>query len=154
LLLCGQRQLLEQWLQALPRECLEQHPRLCEAQAALLSQRSQVDASEPSRDLVEACLQGQSEEAAERRREYNGPSAPGVRLQQDTSHAPARSQQRPLHRAQENLSLGTSQEAGGMRHNSCRPPLIEPLSGRELEVLHLLARGQSNGEIAHTLIIS
>jgi LuxR family transcriptional regulator, maltose regulon positive regulatory protein len=33
-------------------------------------------------------------------------------------------------------------------------PLIEPLSGRELEVLHLVATGQSNREIAHTLIVS
>ena len=33
-------------------------------------------------------------------------------------------------------------------------PLVEPLSDRELEVLRLLATGQSNKEIAHTLFIA
>ncbi len=33
-------------------------------------------------------------------------------------------------------------------------PLVEPLSGRELEVLKLIAAGHSNEEIASTLIIS
>ena len=32
--------------------------------------------------------------------------------------------------------------------------LIEPLSGRELEILHLVAEGMSNGQIADTLIIA
>jgi LuxR family maltose regulon positive regulatory protein len=32
--------------------------------------------------------------------------------------------------------------------------LIEPLSERELEVLDLLAKGQSSGEVAHSLVIS
>lgn len=31
---------------------------------------------------------------------------------------------------------------------------VEPLSARELEILHLLAAGQSNKEIAHTLVIA
>jgi LuxR family maltose regulon positive regulatory protein len=34
------------------------------------------------------------------------------------------------------------------------PGLIEPLSARELEVLQLLADGQSNQAIAHELVIS
>jgi LuxR family maltose regulon positive regulatory protein len=33
-------------------------------------------------------------------------------------------------------------------------PLIEPLSDRELEVLHLLVEGQTNQEIAHKLCVS
>jgi LuxR family maltose regulon positive regulatory protein len=33
-------------------------------------------------------------------------------------------------------------------------PLVEPLSAREMEVLHLLAKGRSNKEIAQTLYIS
>ena len=32
-------------------------------------------------------------------------------------------------------------------------PLVEPLSERELEVLHLVARGDSNQEIAEVLVI-
>jgi LuxR family maltose regulon positive regulatory protein len=32
--------------------------------------------------------------------------------------------------------------------------LIEPLSPRELEVLHLMAQGLTNGEVAHQLVIS
>ena len=33
-------------------------------------------------------------------------------------------------------------------------PLVEPLSERELEVLHLVARGDSNQEIAEVLVIA
>ena len=33
-------------------------------------------------------------------------------------------------------------------------PLVEPLSERELEVLHLVARGNSNQEIAEVLVIA
>jgi LuxR family transcriptional regulator, maltose regulon positive regulatory protein len=32
--------------------------------------------------------------------------------------------------------------------------LIEPLTARELEILHLLATGSSNQQIAHQLVIS
>jgi LuxR family maltose regulon positive regulatory protein len=38
--------------------------------------------------------------------------------------------------------------------NTLAPTLIEPLSDRELEVLHLVAAGRSNQEIARHLIIS
>ena len=33
-------------------------------------------------------------------------------------------------------------------------PLLDPLSGRELEVLHLMVQGNSNQEIAHALVLS
>jgi LuxR family maltose regulon positive regulatory protein len=33
-------------------------------------------------------------------------------------------------------------------------PLVEPLSTRELEVLHMIANGYSNQEIAETLVVS
>ena len=38
--------------------------------------------------------------------------------------------------------------------DSARPELLEPLSERELEVLRLMADGQSNSEIARTLFVS
>ena len=41
------------------------------------------------------------------------------------------------------------------KHTTARPqPLAEPLSDRELEILHLLASGASNREIATTLFIA
>jgi LuxR family transcriptional regulator, maltose regulon positive regulatory protein len=40
------------------------------------------------------------------------------------------------------------------RGHSIEQPLVEPLSERELEVLHLLARGDSNQEIAEVLVIA
>jgi DNA-binding NarL/FixJ family response regulator len=39
-------------------------------------------------------------------------------------------------------------------HPSLRQPLLDSLSTRELEVLHLLAGGASNQEIAETLVIT
>jgi LuxR family maltose regulon positive regulatory protein len=40
------------------------------------------------------------------------------------------------------------------RGQSIEQPLVEPLSERELEVLHLLAQGDSNQEIAEVLVIA
>ena len=38
--------------------------------------------------------------------------------------------------------------------NTSAPLLVEPLSERELEILRLIAAGQSNKEIARTLVIA
>lgn len=45
------------------------------------------------------------------------------------------------------------QEQEGL-HPSVLQPLIEPLSERELEILHLIAAGLSNGEIAEKLVVT
>jgi len=43
---------------------------------------------------------------------------------------------------------------GGSARDSFSPPLVEPMSERELEILQLLANGLSNREIAERLIIT
>jgi LuxR family maltose regulon positive regulatory protein len=48
------------------------------------------------------------------------------------------------------LLTGSDQPRGRLKEQS----LIEPLSERELEVLHLVARGDSNQEIAEVLVIA
>jgi LuxR family maltose regulon positive regulatory protein len=40
------------------------------------------------------------------------------------------------------------------RSSSSTPPLVEPLTARELEVLHLLGEGRSNREIAEALVLT
>jgi LuxR family transcriptional regulator, maltose regulon positive regulatory protein len=47
-----------------------------------------------------------------------------------------------------------SPEADSPQYGLADQPLIEPLSGRELEVLELIAAGYSNAEIAQTLFIA
>jgi LuxR family maltose regulon positive regulatory protein len=48
------------------------------------------------------------------------------------------------------LPTGSNQSRG----RPLEQPLVEPLSERELEVLHLVARGDSNQEIAEVLVIA
>ncbi len=48
------------------------------------------------------------------------------------------------------LPIGSNQHRGRLMEQ----PLVEPLSERELEVLHLIARGDSNQEIAEVLVIA
>ncbi len=48
------------------------------------------------------------------------------------------------------LPTGSDQPRGRLMQQ----PLVEPLSGRELEVLHLVSRGDSNQEIAGALVIA
>lgn len=53
------------------------------------------------------------------------------------------------------------QDGRGPEHQPGRPQQhqtvqaqLDPLSGRELEVLHLMVQGNSNQEIAHTLVLT
>ena len=56
MLLQGERNILQQWLQALPSELLQRHPRLCITYAMLLAYNVQLDAAESYLRLAEAHL--------------------------------------------------------------------------------------------------
>ena len=49
---------------------------------------------------------------------------------------------------------GPEHQPGGSQQRLAVQPLLEPLSGRELEVLHLMVQGNSNREIAQSLVLS
>ena len=51
-------------------------------------------------------------------------------------------------------SPGTSEQEYGLPPVSAAQPLVEPLSQRELEVLHLIAQGLSNREIGERLFLA
>ena len=44
--------------------------------------------------------------------------------------------------------------SSSLSHANSVPGLIEPLTGREMEVLRLLAAGKSNQRIAHDLVVA
>ncbi len=154
ILLSGEYSTLQQWLHSLPTECLQQHPRLSNAQATLLTQMRQVGIVEPSLDTTEKSLQAQSEEVQEMCEEDTCISAELDYLGRDTSHLPVSSHQVLAQTFNENVCLGKNQNGRILQQAFSLSPLIEPLSGRELEVLHLMATGQSNCEIAQTLVVS
>jgi LuxR family maltose regulon positive regulatory protein len=52
------------------------------------------------------------------------------------------------------LLLAFAQQRAASGHSSPESTLAEPLSTQEQRVLHLLAAGHSNPEIAHTLVVS
>jgi ATP/maltotriose-dependent transcriptional regulator MalT len=54
----------------------------------------------------------------------------------------------------EGITDSPDSQASPQKISSPLPPLIEPLTTRELEVLHLIAEGHTNQQIAETLVIS
>ena len=60
-----------------------------------------------------------------------------------------------VHRGEPSLSPNIAQKVlQELRHSSVRPPTPDPLSDREMEVLRLVAKGLTNPEISHRLVIT
>ncbi len=154
MLLSGEYSTLQQWLHSLPTACLQHHPCLSDAQTALLTQMRQVDIVEPRLDTTEMCLQAQGREVQEMCGTYTSISAEPAYLGKDTSHMLDSSYQVLAQTSNKNICLGKNQDRRLLQQAFSLSHLIEPLSGRELEVLHLMATGQSNCEIAQTLVVS
>ncbi|HKT37661.1 MAG TPA: LuxR C-terminal-related transcriptional regulator, partial [Ktedonobacterales bacterium] len=164
---------LEQSLDALPAPVIRRHPRLCLAQAQMLIQFGDLGESEEWLDDALA-LVSQGIAMDDEVEAANGATLIMDEIAQAHNTIIQSRQDRPsVERGADPLSLPavtahmrgqgahtpiTMPRHTETRHSSIAPgevPIVfESLSAREMEVLQLLAEGESNQEIAHDLVIA